>query len=121
MEDVNDVVSLQFLSNEGDTEIFYDNDNDAIESFIYFAVMEDKTIMDQKIIIISNIKPQTIFPKNFVVGSHDTNYATIPVLTTNTMVPSIEIFLVGMGKVFQSGGIKIVLIKSLFNRIHTQN
>ena len=29
------------LSNEGDTYIFYDNDNDTIETLIYFAVIED--------------------------------------------------------------------------------
>ena len=33
--------------------------------------MEDKIIVDQKIIIISNIKLQIIFPKHFVVGSHE--------------------------------------------------
>ena len=32
------------------------------------------------------------------------NYATVPVLTTNTMVFSMEIFLVDVGNVFQSGG-----------------
>ena len=30
MENVNDVVYWSFLSNEGDTDIFYDNDNDTI-------------------------------------------------------------------------------------------
>ena len=33
--------------------------------------MEYKTIMDQKLIIISNIKLQIIFPNNFVVGSNE--------------------------------------------------
>ena len=49
------------------------------------------------------------------------NYAIDPVLTTNTMVSSMEIFLVDMGKVFQSGGINMVLIKSQLNWIHTHN
>ena len=68
---VNDVVCLSFLSNEGDTDIFYENDNDTIETLISFDVMEDKTIVDLKNIIISNIKSQIIFPKQFVVGSHE--------------------------------------------------
>ena len=38
-----------FISNEGDTDIFYDNGNDTIEKFISFAVMEDKTIVDQEL------------------------------------------------------------------------
>ena len=42
LENLNDVVCLSFLSNEEDTVIFYDNDNDTIENFIYFSVMEDK-------------------------------------------------------------------------------
>ena len=46
LEKVNDVVYLLFLSNEGDTDIFYDNENYTIETFIYFVVMEDKTIVD---------------------------------------------------------------------------
>ena len=62
---------LSFLYNEGYTGFFYNNDNDTIETLICFAVMEDKTIVDQKNIIISNIKSQIIFPKNFVVGSHE--------------------------------------------------
>ena len=49
---------------------FYDNDNDKIEIFIYFSVMEYKTIVDQKIIIILNIKLQIIFPDHFVVEYH---------------------------------------------------
>ena len=71
LENVNDVVCLSFLSNEGDTTIFYGNDNDTIETLVYFSVMEDKTILDQKIIIISNIKSQIIFPNHFAVGSHE--------------------------------------------------
>ena len=50
LEIVNDVVCLSFLSNEGDTDILYDNDNDTIETFVSFAVMEDKTIVDQKVL-----------------------------------------------------------------------
>ena len=38
-----------YLSNEVDTDIFYENDNNKIENFISFAVMEDKTIVDQKL------------------------------------------------------------------------
>ena len=53
-----------------DTYNFYDNDNDTIETFISFTMMEDKTIVGQKISIISNIKSQIIFSKHFVVGSH---------------------------------------------------
>ena len=48
MGNVNDVVCLSFLSNEGNTDIFYDNENDTIETFNLFSVMEDKTIVDQK-------------------------------------------------------------------------
>ena len=61
LENVNDVLCLSFLYNKGDTYIFYNNDNDTIETFISFAVMEDKTIVDQKTIIISNIKSQIIY------------------------------------------------------------
>ena len=71
MENVNDVVCLLFLSYEEDTYIFYDNENDTIGTFIYFAVMEDETIVVQKIIIISNNKLQIIFPKHFVVVSYE--------------------------------------------------
>ena len=53
LEYINDVVCLSFLSNEGDTTIFYKNDNDTIETFVLFYLMEDKTIVHQKIIIIS--------------------------------------------------------------------
>ena len=52
LENVNDVVCLLFLSNDGSTDIFYNNDNDTAETFISFAVMEDKTIVDKKVIII---------------------------------------------------------------------
>ena len=51
----------------------------------------------------------------------NTNYATVTAITTNTIVFSMEIFLVDMGKVFQTGGINIILIKSPLNRIHTHN
>ena len=50
------MVCLSFLSNEGDTDMFYEYYTDTIETFIYFSVMEDKTIADQKVIMISNIK-----------------------------------------------------------------
>ena len=46
LENVNDIVFLSFLYNEGDTCIFYDDDNDTIETFISFDVMEDKTTVD---------------------------------------------------------------------------
>ena len=82
-ENLNDVVFLLFLSNEVYTDIFYDNNTDTIETFIYFAVMEDKTILYQKIIIISNIKLQIILPEHFLLDIMNTNHATIPVLTTN--------------------------------------
>ena len=77
--------------------------------------------MDQKLIIISNVKLQIIFPNILFLDLMNINYTTFPVLTTNTMVFPMEIFLVDMGKVFQSGGIKIVLIKLSFNQINTQN
>ena len=38
------------LSNESNTDIFYENENDTIETFISFSVVEDKTIKDQKIL-----------------------------------------------------------------------
>ena len=50
-ENINDVVYLLFLSNEGDTYIFYENCNDTIETSISFAVMKDKTILDQKLLL----------------------------------------------------------------------
>ena len=50
---------------------FYENYNDTIETFIYFAVMEDKTIVDQKNMIISNIKSQIISSNNYVAGYHE--------------------------------------------------
>ena len=49
---------------------FYKNDIDTIKAFIYFSVREDKTIMDQKVIITPNIKSQIILPNNIVVGYH---------------------------------------------------
>ena len=49
LENVNDVLCLSFLSNEGDTYIFDKNENDTIETFISFAVMKDKTIVDKKL------------------------------------------------------------------------
>ena len=39
----------------------------------------------------------------------DKNFVIVPVLTTETLVLSMEMFLVNMG-IFQSGGINIVLI-----------
>ena len=57
------------LSNEGDTDIFYDNVDDKIETFIYFDVMKDRTIVDKKY-IISNMKLQILFSKHFVVKFH---------------------------------------------------
>ena len=121
LENVNDVVCLLFLSNEGDTDIFYDNDNDTIKTLISFAAMEDKTIVDQKIIIISNIKSQIIFPKHFVVGSHEykLRYCSCTYNEHNGSFNG-NIFS-RHGESFQSGGMKIVLIKSPFNRIHTHN
>ena len=71
LENVNDVVYLSFLSNESNTDIFYDNENDTIEVLLYFAVIEDKTIEDKKVIIISNINLHIIFSNFFVVGSHE--------------------------------------------------
>ena len=71
LENINDVEFSSFLSNEGETDILYDTDNDTIATFIYFAVMEDKTSLDQKYIRISNIKLQIIFPKHFAVISHE--------------------------------------------------
>ena len=71
LENVNGVVFSSFLSNEEDADILYENDNDTIATFISFAVMEDKTSVDQKYIRISNIKLQIIFPKNFAVISHE--------------------------------------------------
>ena len=48
LENVNSVICLSFLYNEGDTDIFYDNENNTIGTFIYLATMEDKTIVDLK-------------------------------------------------------------------------
>ena len=121
MENVNYVVCLSFLYIEGDTDVFYNNESDTIETSIYFAVMEDKTIVDQKYAIISNIKLQIIFPKHSVVRYHEYKlrycYCTCNIHNGFSM----EIFLVDMGKVFQSGGIKIVLIKPTFNQLNTHN
>ena len=36
LENLNDVVCLSFLSNEGDTDMFYDDDNDTIENLCLF-------------------------------------------------------------------------------------
>ena len=44
LKNVNDVVCLSFLYNESDKDIFYDNENDRIETLISFAVMEDKPL-----------------------------------------------------------------------------
>ena len=71
MKNIDNVVFSSFLSNEEDADILYENDNDTIATFISFAVMEDKTSVDQKYIRISNIKLQIIFPKNFAVISHE--------------------------------------------------
>ena len=38
----------RFLSNERNTDILYNNDNNTIEIFISCAVIEDKTIVDKK-------------------------------------------------------------------------
>ena len=83
--------------------------------------MEYKNIMDQIVIIISNSKSQIILPKIVFLVVMNTNYVIVPVLTNNTVVSSMEILLVGMGNIFQSGGVRIVLIKSQVNIIHTHN
>ena len=67
---LNGVVCLSFLFNEIDIEMFCNNENDTLETFIHFSVMEDKTIMDQKNIIISDIQLQIIFQNRFVVRYH---------------------------------------------------
>ena len=85
LDNVNDVVCLSFLSNKSDTYIFYNNDSSTIKSLIYFSVTEDYTIVDQRIIIISNIKLQIILPKQLLLDLMNTNYAIFPVLTTNTI------------------------------------
>ena len=92
LENANDVVYLSFISNEGDTYSCYDNENDAIETVIYFYLMDDETIFDQKVIIISNIKPQIIFLNIFWLDIMNTNYVIVPVLIMNTMVSSMETF-----------------------------
>ena len=43
LENVIDVVFSSFLSNKGDTYIFYNSDNDTIATLISFAMTEDKT------------------------------------------------------------------------------
>ena len=48
LKNVKDIIFLLLLSNEYDTDIFYNNENDITETFIYFSVMEDKTIVYQK-------------------------------------------------------------------------
>ena len=121
LENVNYVVCLSFLSNEGDTYVFYENDNDKIEAFIYFSVTEYKTIMDQKIIIISNIKLQIIFSNHFIVGYHEYELRYCSCTYNKHNGFSLEIFLVDMGNVFQSDGVKIFFIYSMLNRIHIQN
>ena len=100
---------------------FYNNDNNKTKTFIYFYVTEDKTIMYQKINIISNIKLQITLPKNFVVVSHECGlcYCSCTYNKHNVFFNGNILSL--HGKSFQSGGIKIVLIKSQFNQIHTQN
>ena len=45
-----DVLNCNFLSNEGDTYIFYNNENYTIKTFIYFAVMEDKPLWIKKVL-----------------------------------------------------------------------
>ena len=75
--------------------------------------MEDKAIVDLKVIIISKIKLQIILPNHFGVGSHEHELRYFYVITTNTMVSSIEILLVNMGDFFKSGGIKIVFYSVL--------
>ena len=98
MENVNGVVCLSFLCNKNNTYIFYNSDNDIIETFIYFSLMEDKTIMDQKFI-------------NFFVGSHKYELRYLSCTYNKHNIFSVKIVLVGMGKVFQIGGINIILIK----------
>ena len=92
-----------------------------LKTFVYFTLMEDKTIVDQKNIIISNIKLQIIFPKHFVVGYNEykLRYCSYTYNEHNGFFNG-NIFS-QHGKSFQSGGIKIVLIKSPFNQIHNQN
>ena len=121
LENVNDVLCSPFVPNEGDTYIFYDNDNDTIEDFIYFSGVEDKTILYQKTIIISNTKSKIISPKHFVVGSHEYKLCYCSCTYNKHNNFSMKMFLVDTGEKNRSGGIQIVLIKSTFNRIHTYN
>ena len=84
LENVNYVVCLSLLYNKGDTQVFYDKDKDAIGAFIYFAVMEYETIVDQKVIIISNVKSQIIIPNRFLLDIINKNCVIVCVLTKNT-------------------------------------
>ena len=108
-----------FLSNEGDTGIFFTNYNDTIETFIYFAVMEDKTIKDQKVIIIANIKSQIIFPI-FFVGSHEYELSNCSG-TYNKHNGLSNGNICSRYGLFSNWSYQYNFDKSHFNRIHTHN
>ena len=61
LKNVKDIIFLLLLSNEYDTDIFYDNENDITETFIYFSVMEDKPLCIKK---NYNLKHQVTDAKN---------------------------------------------------------
>ena len=73
--------------------------------------MEDRTIVEQKSIIFLNINLQIIFPMIFFVGYHEHKLRVFLCTYNEQHSFSMEIYLVVMEKVFQSGGIKIILIK----------
>ena len=119
MENVNDVVCLSFLSNEGDTDIFTTMKMIQFNLHLFFC---DRKYFHCGLKNYHNLKHQVTdnLSLDFFFDVMNKNHSTVPVLTTKTMVISMEIFLVYMGFFFQCGGIMIVLIKSPFNQMHTQ-
>ena len=65
LENVNDVVCLSLLSNEINTDIFYENGNYTIETFISFAGMQDKPSLIKKIYYYIKNQVADDLPKEF--------------------------------------------------------
>jgi len=120
VEIMDDVAYITLPSAESDTEGNTESDTesevDPIKSTIACA-LPDGRFLDKKITILSNVKATKLLPEAFSIDSHENKLVYCAKNIINTMVFSKEMFFVDMGIFFQNGGFKIVLIKSLQNRM----
>ena len=120
LENVNDVVCLSFLSNEGEIYIFTTMTMISSKSPFLLLWWKIKPLWI-KIIIISNIKLQIIFPNNFAVGYHEYKLCYCSCNYNKNNGFSNGNTFSRHGNYFSKWWYQYFLIKSPFNWIHTHN